>query len=347
MPDPILKSSGSQAFLHFDRAGTALAVRQASEGHDMGNVPPWPGSTDRDFHGTLAAIWIWSRHQALSGDARFAANREVAWSFIEDVWRFYVPVAIGHDSGEEAPFDCALVLRAALGENGLSGSVFDNRRAARADTAARVLAAYLGELTDVSGRDFQDPGFLAWSLIEYARVVEDRGLLAAGRRFVERAFGMKPPPLFATEPETPGALFDFSSTTATRVLSVIASEGDTPFVGAWLRERVAPAIPHGYVKRALDERCWNACVAALLGRAYVVSTETRFLDGYRAIRAELERRNGDPARPAAAAAAADPADKGGTAADSLVIFYSLLAADALVRSAPLAVPVARGANGRR
>ena len=129
------------------------------------------------------------------------------------------------------------------------------------------------------------------------------------------------------------------------MLAVIASEGDTPFVGAWLRERVAPAIPHGFVKRALDERCWNACVATLLGRAYVVSTEASFLDGYRAIRAELERRNGDPA--SAAAAVANEGDKGGTAADSLVIFYSLLAADALVRTAPLALPVARGAHARR
>ena len=342
MADPILKSYGAQALLAFERAGTTLALRQAGGGVDMGNVAPWPGSGDRDFHGTLAAIWIWSRHQALSGDARFAPNREVAWAFIEDVWRVFVPEAIGPGAGDEAAFDCALVLRAALGELSIAKTAIDlggARRASRAGAAARVLGAYLGELDDVAGRDFQDPGFLAWNLIEYARAVEDRGLLAAGRRFVERAFGMKAPPLFAAEPELPGALFDFSSTTAMRVLAVVASEGNTPFVGAWLRERVAASIPPGFVKRVHDERCWNACVAALLGRAYVISTEARFLEAYRAIRIELERRNGEPGE--------ESEESGVAAADTLVIFYASLAADALVRPAVAVEPVMRGAHARR
>ena len=30
-------------------------------------------------------------------------------------------------------------------------------------------------------------------------------------------------------------------------------------------------MPPGFVKRAHDERCWNACVAALLGRPYAIS----------------------------------------------------------------------------
>jgi hypothetical protein len=315
-----LKNYSVQALQHFQRAATTLAARQDGGSPVRGNVPPWPGSADPDFHGTLAAIWIWARHQSLSGDARFAPHRDAAWAFVAGVWRSFVPEALGPDVSDEAAYDCALVLRAVLGEQDL-GPV-DDSRAKLAAGAARVLAAYLGELDELSGRDFQDPGFLAWNLIDYARAFEDRGLLAAGRRFVERAFGMKAPPVFATEPETAGALFDFSSTTATRVLAIVASEGNTPFVGAWLRERVVAAIPPGFVKRARDENCWNGSVAALLGRAYVIATETRFLDAYRAIRAELERRAVETPQPA-----------NSEAGDTLVIFYASLAADALVRTA--------------
>ena len=54
---------------------------------------------------------------------------------------------------------------------------------------------------------------------------------------------MKVPTSFADEPAAAGGLFDFSSTTATRILAVVAAEGATPFVGAWLRERVAASVP--------------------------------------------------------------------------------------------------------
>jgi hypothetical protein len=300
-----------------------------------GNVGPWPGSTDADFHGTLAAIWIWARHQGLSDEARFATNRAAGWSFVEKVWRSFIPEAIGPAASDEAAYDCAMVLRAAVAELTLGSG--DGGRSELVAGAARVLAAYLGELEELSGRDFQDPGFLAWNLIEYARAVEDRGLLAAGRRFVERAFGMKAPPVFATEPESAGALFDFSSTTAMRVLAIVASEGNTPFVGAWLRERVARAIPPGFVKRGRDEICWNGSVAALLGRAYVISTEARFLEAYRAIRAELERRT----VPSEAAARA-----GADVTDTLVTFYASLGADALVRTSVVEAAT-RGVNVRR
>lgn len=351
MADPILKNYRAQALMHFDRAAAALALRQVGGGGGgdagaatggaqapsllKGNVGPWPGSTDADFHGTLAAIWIWARHQALSADPRFAPNRQAAWMFVHRVWRSFVPEAIGPAASDEAAYDCAMVLRAAVAELQLEGG--GEGRAELVAGAARVLAAHLGELEDLSGRDFQDAGFLAWNLIEYARAVEDRGLLAAGRRFVERAFGMKAPPVFATEPETPGALFDFSSTTAMRVLAIVASEGNTPFVGAWLRERVARAVPPGFVKRGRDENCWNGSVAALLGRAYVVSTEGRFLEAYRAIRAELERRT----------AQSEAAGRGSAdTTDTLVTFYMSLAADALVRASVVESSV-RGANARR
>ena len=339
MADPILKTYGTQAAQHFERAAAGLALRQVGVGAARGNVVPWPGSADLDFHGTLAAIWIWARHQSLSGDRRFAPNIQAGWMFIETVWRSFIPEAIGPHASDEAAYDCAMVLRAALGDRGPDGGT--SPRAGLIAGAARVLGAYLTELHDLSGRDFQDPGFLAWNLIEYARAVEDRGLLATGRRFVEQAFGMKAPPAFASEPDGGGGLFDFSSTTATRVLAIVASEGNTPFVGAWLRERVAGALPPGFVSRNGDETCWNGCVAALAGRAYVISTEKSFLDAYRAIRAELERRS-------AAGAVAERTDGGASTTDTLAIFYHALAADALVRADAVgSEALSRGAHARR
>ena len=46
-------------------AGETLAARQATTGAQTGNVPPWPGSEDLDFHGTLGAICLWARAQTL------------------------------------------------------------------------------------------------------------------------------------------------------------------------------------------------------------------------------------------------------------------------------------------
>jgi hypothetical protein len=342
VPDPILKTYAAQAAPHFERAAARLALRQTVKGAARGNVAAWPGCEDQDFHGTLASIWVWARHQALSGDGRFAANREAAWSFVAGVWGEFIPEAIGPDASDEAAYDCAMVLRAAIGERGIGKE--GGAPSELVEGAARVLAAHLGDLDDLSGRDFQDPGFAAWNLIDHARAVEDRGLLSAGRRFVERAFGMKAPPPFVSEPQAGTRLFDFSATTATRVLAIVSCEGNTPFVGAWLRERVMAAVPTGFSPRVRDENCWNACVAAMLGRAYVVSTDPMFLETYRMICGELARRdaqsNGGLGRGGAAGGA--PAGP-----DTLATFYYALAIDALVRADGVASDIAaRNAHGR-
>jgi len=134
---------------------------------------------------------------------------------------------------------------------------------------------------------------------------------------------MRPPPPFAEEPAAVGGLFDFSSTTSTRVLAVLAAEGNTPFVGAWLRERVAPIVPHGLLPRRQDENTWNACVAWALGQAYVASTDPAFMQGYTEIMDELERRDGD--RDGALGR-----DRAFREAETAATFYYALAVDALV-----------------
>lgn len=313
-----LKVYGAEATAQIIAAGDALARRQSEGGAHRGNVPPWRGADDLDFHGTLAALWIWSRAQRLSGQDRFALNVAAGWAFIDASWRRFIPPSLGPDASDEAAYDCAMVLRAALGNDALRDS--DERRVQVA-AAGRLLAAHLSDLDDGDGRDFRDPGFLAWNLAEYARQMNDRGLLATVRRFVDRTIGMKAAPPFAAEAEVDEGLFDFSSTTATRVLAVIAAEGATPFVGAWLRERVAAGAPQAFTPRPMDENCWNACVAVALGRAYVVATDPRFLDGHEEIMGELRRRLQDGSM----------GRRPGFTDETRATFYYALALDALIK----------------
>jgi hypothetical protein len=321
MPDPRLKTYAPQAVRHLAAAGHVLADRQETVAGRRGNIPAWPGSDDVDFHGTLSAIWIWARHQRLSGATRYQGPRNAAWAFVEANAKRFVPDAIDSAAGDETAYDCALVLIAGAAEQALKQ--LDGKRQAIADRAARVLANHLGALESLGGREFSDPGFLAYALAEYARAVDDRGLLAGARKFVDRAFGMKMPTTFATEPAAGGGLFDFSSTTGTRILAVIAAEGPTPFVGAWLRERVAASVPNGFTPRRQDENTWNACAAWALGRAYVVSTDPVFMQAYSDAMDELERRDGD--RDGALGR-----DNTVRAAETAPTFYYALAVDALV-----------------
>src|SRR5664279_2862904 len=102
MPDPRLKTYTPQAISHLARSGAGLAARQMVSGPAAGNVPTWSESQDLDFHGTLAAIWIWARHQQLSGEAHFAAHRAAGWTFVESTARRFIPDAIGSASSDEA-----------------------------------------------------------------------------------------------------------------------------------------------------------------------------------------------------------------------------------------------------
>jgi hypothetical protein len=313
-----LKAWAAAASERLVKAGEVLAARQILSGQDPGNVPPWPGSDDLDFHGTLAAVWIWTRAEKLTGQDRFALNIAAGWSFVEKAWSHFIPTAIGPAASDEAPYDCAMVLRAALVDRKPRGG---RDLGTLTDSAARLLGVYLSDLDDVNGREFRDPGFLAWNLADYARDLGERGLLATARRFVDRAFGMKAPPGFSAEPAATEGLFDFSSTTATRIMAVLSGEGATPFVGAWLRERVAAGAPTGFVSRPMDENTWNACAAAALGRAFVVSTDERFFDAHQAIMAELDLRMEDGALGRAA----------GFSGETSAMFYYALAVDALVK----------------
>lgn len=225
------------------------------------------------------------------GADRFSLPIAAGWSFIDAAWTDFIPRSIGPTSSDEAAFDCAMVLRAYVGGLAVqTPAAIDLDRRERVARAARLLGVYLTDLEKFDGREFKDPAFLAWTLGDYARVTNDRGLSATTRRFVDAAYGMKAPPSFASELAVTDGLFDFSCTSATRVLATIAAEGATPFVGAWLRERVLPVIPAGFISRPTDENTWNACAAVALGHAFTASTEPTFLPVYRAIMDELDLR---------------------------------------------------------
>src|SRR5206468_952154 len=152
------------------QAGSVLAARQLAQGSLRGNVPAWPRAEDPDFHGTLQAIWIWARHQRLSGETAFASSRAAAWAFVEAEGKRFIPDAIDSAASDEAAYDCAMALLADHAERTVGAE--GRRPGARAvlERAARVLSVYLAELDDLGGREFKDPGFLALALIEHARL---------------------------------------------------------------------------------------------------------------------------------------------------------------------------------
>ncbi|MDZ4695066.1 MAG: hypothetical protein SGI86_07930 [Deltaproteobacteria bacterium] len=315
-----LVAYANQAARRMTVAGNVLATRQATSGPLRGNVAPYAGCVDPDFHGTLASIWLWSRTHIAAGETRFGPQIGLAWGFVESQWETFIPRALSDAAGDEVPFDCAMVLRAGLATHALVGTG-DWRRLG--DVAARLLAGYLSDLSECNGRGFLDPGFLAWNLADYARVTGDRGLSASVGRFVDKAFGTRKPDPFADEASSRYELFDFSSTTATRILAVIATEGETPFVGTWLRERVAKLFPDGFSARTQDEYAWNACVAFAAGRAYLASTEDSFRRVHEQIVDEL------------AATAVDLQGAIGRApgfgSETLATFYYGLALDSMLR----------------
>ena len=272
---------------HLGRAAAFLASLQALDGPLAGNVSPWRSTPYPDFHGTLQAIWVWARYAELTRDETYLTNIERAWTFVDTQFARYVPVVLGPQAPYEAPYDCASVLLAAVADERLFQ---DGQHRSRAMQASEVLATYLEELRENPGREFRDGGWLAYTLAEYGRLQDDPVLVDAARVFVERAY----PREFAgflSEPDRDDVMFDFISTSATRVLATISALGAIPFTGAWLRECVLPAAPRGFARRVRDEHVWNATVAAALGAAYRISHAEEFLSPYLAIIAELRRRD--------------------------------------------------------
>jgi len=274
---------------HLERAGGALERRQIeAAGALRGSVSPTDGGDQDDFVGTLMAVWVWARHQTLSGQSRFEASREAAWRYVREAGVARLPEQL--EVGDvAAPFAAACLLRAALADREAGSEV---ARQAIADLACQALHGYLGGLERGPGRGAADAGFWVMSLADYARASDEERALRAAVEYADRHFGLRTPPEPMAEPQGT-APRDFFSTAATQVLAQIATQGETPFLGAWLRERVLPVLPAAFVPRARDEHAWNASLAWLLGAGYTMTHEVRFLDGYFAILKVLSARDTD------------------------------------------------------
>jgi hypothetical protein len=286
MPDPRAITHRERVNEHLGLAAAFLATLQG-DGVLRGNVSPWRSTPYPDFHGTLQAIWVWTRHAELSREERYLGNVEAAWAFVEDQFARYVPPSLGPQAPYEAGYDCASVLLAATADQRLFQ---DDGHRSRALQAAEVLATYLEGLRESPGREFRDGGWMAFNLAEYGRLQEDPALIDAARVYVERCYPTKFP-VFTDEPNAEDVMFDFLSTSATRTLATISALGPIPYTGAWLRERALPAGPKRFVKRVRDEHVWNAVAAAALGAGYRYSHDSGFLEGYFAILAELHGRD--------------------------------------------------------
>ena len=91
---PLRRPSPMEVGQRLRHAGETLAMRQVAGGPHRGNVPAWPGSPDLDFHGTLAALWLWTRAGALTQSDVFGANVSAAWTFVVDSWPRFVPASM-------------------------------------------------------------------------------------------------------------------------------------------------------------------------------------------------------------------------------------------------------------
>src|SRR3712207_8293218 len=67
-------------------------------------------------------------------------------SFVESAWRRFIPDALDERATEEAPYDCAMVLRAVMADP-------DGRGRERESVAARLLAGYLSDLEDLRSEE--------------------------------------------------------------------------------------------------------------------------------------------------------------------------------------------------
>ena len=302
MPDPRLKTYAPQAVRHLAAAGDVLAERQETvAGPARATSPPGRAPT------TSTSTARWRRSGSGRGTsgcrARTATRRPrgAAWAFVETQREAVhsrrastAPSATRRRTTARWPCSRARP-SAALGELGrqAAGGRRPRARACWPITWARWRTC--------RGREFSDPGFLAYALAEYARAVDDRGLLA-GAAQVRRA---------RVRDEGAGAVRGRAGG-GRRPVRFLVDDGDADpggdrgGGGDAVRRRVAARARGGQrarpgsSPRRLDENTWNACVAWALGRAYVVSTDPVFMQAYSDMMDELERRDSRPRRRAAA-----------------------------------------------
>lgn len=297
-----LKEQRQALTSHFEKASGFLVKCQIIEpyvekGTLRGCVCPWEIGDSaeegtfpilEDFHDTLEAIWVWSFHAKVSGDATFKPHIDSAWEYIISNWKRFIG---GDEASTKSLYDCSYML--------FSGTFYaeafgDNQYEDRILQAGHHLDEYLGRLKSAEGREYYDPFWMAYCLGLGAKSMKQKEWLETARAFTMNNV-VKPSGSFSkvrSEPRHvgPGG-HDFFSKNADKALALICCLGEEGAIREILLEKFSPCLPKGFVPRHADENAWNAHLATAVGKAFAFTRSEKLLNCYFAVMDELAVRD--------------------------------------------------------
>jgi len=287
---------------HFKNASDFLVKCQIIEpyvqkGILRGSVCPWEigvGDTYgftifEDFHDTLEAIWVWSYYTDVSGDFSYKLNIEMAWEYVVANFERFIPP----HKRDEGLYDCSQTI--------LSGSLYEEVFADKGyhkwlETAGNRIAHYLSKIRSTRGREYSDPWWITACLASAAQSLGRHEWLEVATNLVRRDIIERETPFSNVEKEPrhrgPGG-HDFFSHNANKVLALLSCFPSKAITKEIVVHKFLPLAPRQFVKRHADENPWNANVAAVLGKSYLLTGEEEFLCRYFAIMDELKTRAGN------------------------------------------------------
>ncbi|NWG10938.1 hypothetical protein HXY33_04205 [Candidatus Bathyarchaeota archaeon] len=286
---------------HFRQASEFLVKCQiikpyVEKGTLHGSVCPWEigNSADEgafpileDFHDTLEAIWVWSYYTNAFREQSFQRNIEWAWEYIVNNWKRFIGK---NESENKSLYDYSHIL--------FSGTFYtkafnDNRYEQLILQAGNRLENHLKKLKSTEGREYCDPFWMAHCLGLAAKTLKRQRWLKTAKTFVERSIVNKENPFSKAErePRHKGlGGHDFFSKNANKALASISCLNEET-VEEMLLKDFLPRLPSRFVSRHIDENAWNAHLATAIGKAYILTSNERFLSPYFAIMDELQKRD--------------------------------------------------------
>jgi len=285
---------------HFSNASSFLVKCQIIEpyvekGVLRGSVCPWEiGAPDtygftivEDFHDTLEAIWVWSYYTKISKDFTYKTNIQMAWEYTTANFTRFIPPS----KEDEGLYDCAWLA--------LSGSMYEKVFADKSyrrwiEIAGDRLACHISTIRSIRGREYYDPWWMTTCLASVAQSLKHSEWSQVAQNFVRRHVIEDQTPFsnVEKEPHHRGLgghdFFSNNANKALALLSCFSSEATTTRIAV---NKFLPLTPKNFVKRHADENAWNANVATVLGKGYLLTDEEEFLRRYFSIMDELKKRD--------------------------------------------------------
>ena len=295
-----LKSHAKDTERHFRNAASFLAKCQiigpyVEKGVLRGSVCPWEiGALDthgftivEDFHDTLEAIWVWSYYTKISKNFAYKPNIQMGWEYITANFPRFVPPS----KEDEGLYDCSWLA--------LSGSIYEKVFADKSyrkwiEIAGDRLACYISSIRSIRGREYYDPWWMAACLASAAQFLEHREWLKVAQKFVRQKVIEEQTPFsnVEKEPRHKGlGGHDFFSSNANKALALLSSFPSEALATEIVVNKFLPATAKSFVKRHADENAWNANLATVLGKSYLLTGEEEFLCRYFSIMDELKKRD--------------------------------------------------------